>query len=80
MVQWCQHNDMPLMILATKSDKLKFGQAKTAMLGIRQKLAEFSCVQRLVMFSSSNKIGLDECRQVLTQWLEAAPEATVEEL
>ena len=79
MVQWCQHNTMPLMILATKSDKLKFGQAKTAMLGIRQKLNEFSCVQHLIMFSSSNKTGLDECRQALTQWLEAEPEATAEE-
>jgi len=78
MVQWCQHNTMPLMILATKSDKLKFGQAKSAMLGIRQKLNEFSCVQHLIMFSSSNKTGLDECREALTQWLEAEPDATAE--
>jgi GTP-binding protein len=31
------------------------------------------------MFSSSNKTGLDECRQALIQWLEAEPEATAEE-
>lgn len=75
MVQWCQHSKLPLMILATKSDKLKFGQAKTAMLGIRQMLKSFSCVQHLIMFSSSNKTGVDECREALTQWLEAEPEA-----
>ncbi|MED5467761.1 MAG: ribosome biogenesis GTP-binding protein YihA/YsxC, partial [Pseudomonadota bacterium] len=44
MVEWCEHNHLPLMILATKADKLKFGQAKTAMLGIAKKLKEYQCV------------------------------------
>ena len=78
MVQWCQHNNLPLMILATKSDKLKFGQAKAAMLAIRQKLTSFSCVKHLIMFSSSNKTGLEECRLGLTQWLEAESEPLAE--
>lgn len=71
MVDWCEHNQLPLMILATKADKLKFGQAKTAMMGIAQKLKTFSCVAHLLMFSSTSKRGVDECRAALTEWLES---------
>ncbi|MEE2764350.1 MAG: ribosome biogenesis GTP-binding protein YihA/YsxC [Pseudomonadota bacterium] len=71
MVEWCEHNKLPLMILATKADKLKFGQAKTAMLGIAKNLKDVTCVQHLIMFSATSKRGVDECRDALTDWLEA---------
>lgn len=71
MVEWCEHNNLPLMILATKADKLKFGQAKTAMMGISRKLEAFQCVEHLIMFSATSKRGVDECREALTTWLEA---------
>ncbi|MEA1080567.1 ribosome biogenesis GTP-binding protein YihA/YsxC [Marinobacter qingdaonensis] len=71
MVNWCEHNNLALMILATKADKLKFGQAKTAMLGIAKQLKEFSCVQHLIMFSATSKRGVDDCREALSDWLEA---------
>lgn len=76
MVEWCEHNNLPLMILATKADKLKFGQAKTAMLGIAQKLKPFACVAHLIMFSATSKRGVDECREALTDWLEAPESET----
>ena len=71
MVNWCEHNNLALMILATKADKLKFGQAKTAMLGIAKQLKEFSCVQHLIMFSATSRRGVDDCREALSDWLEA---------
>ena len=71
MVEWCEHNNLPLMILATKADKLKFGHAKTAMMGISRKLEAFQCVEHLIMFSATSKRGVDECREALTTWLEA---------
>lgn len=70
MVEWCEHNQLPLMILATKADKLKFGQAKTAMLEITKKLEAYSCVAHLLMFSATSKRGVDECREAMTAWLE----------
>ena len=76
MVEWCEHNNLPLMILATKADKLKFGQAKTAMLGIAQKLKPYACVAHLIMFSATSKRGVDECREALTDWLEAPESET----
>ncbi|MBZ0335058.1 ribosome biogenesis GTP-binding protein YihA/YsxC [Marinobacter sp. AL4B] len=74
MIEWCEHNKLPLMILATKADKLKFGQAKTAMLGIANKLKKYEYIEHLVMFSATSKLGLDECRAALTNWLEAPDE------
>ncbi|WP_092016030.1 ribosome biogenesis GTP-binding protein YihA/YsxC [Marinobacter daqiaonensis] len=70
MVEWCEHNKLPLMILATKADKLKFGQAKTAMLGIRKALKDVQCLEHLIMFSATSKTGLEESRKVLSDWLE----------
>ena len=75
MVEWCEHNQLPLMILATKADKLKFGQAKTSMLGIAKKLKDFQCVEHLIMFSATSKRGVDECREALADWLEAPDDA-----
>ncbi len=71
MVDWCEHNQLPLMILATKADKLKFGQAKTAMQGIEKKLKGVACLEHLIMFSATSKRGVEECRDALTGWLEA---------
>ncbi|MEC7378340.1 MAG: ribosome biogenesis GTP-binding protein YihA/YsxC [Pseudomonadota bacterium] len=71
MVEWCEHNNLPLMILVTKADKLKFGQAKTSMLTIGKKLQSFQCVEHLIMFSATSKRGVDECRDALTAWLES---------
>ncbi|GGY58377.1 putative GTP-binding protein EngB [Marinobacter zhanjiangensis] len=70
MVEWCEHNNLPLMILATKADKLKFGQAKNAMQGIRNALKDAQCLQHLIMFSATSKTGLEECRNGLSNWLE----------
>jgi GTP-binding protein len=70
MVEWCEHNNLPLMILATKADKLKFGPAKTVMLGVAKQLRDYSCVHHLIMFSATAKTGLDECRSALQAWLD----------
>lgn len=69
MVQWCEHNKLPLMILATKADKLKFGQAKTSLLGIARKLEAYTCVEHLIMFSATSKRGVEECQEALKAWL-----------
>lgn len=70
MVDWCEHNQLPLMILATKADKLKFGQAKTTMQKVARELKDHQWLRHLIMFSSTKHTGLDECRSALHAWLE----------
>lgn len=74
MIEWCEHSQLPLMILATKADKLKSGQAKQAMLNIRKALQGVECLHHLIQFSAVKKQGLDQARQALTDWLESGLE------
>jgi len=57
---------LPAHILLTKSDKLKRGQAATALLQVKKELGDSATVQ---LFSALNKSGADQARQVLVQFL-----------
>lgn len=70
MLDWCEHNQLPLTLLATKADKLKSGQAKRALNTMRGELAGHGCVQNVILFSAMKKTGLDQTRKVLASWLD----------
>jgi len=68
MVQWCEHSKLPLHILLTKSDKLKFGAAKTTLLQVQRELSQVEIVVTLQLFSALNKVGIDDVHQILDDW------------
>ncbi len=68
MITWCEHNELPLHIILTKSDKLAYGAAKNTLLKVQKELAEVNFPLSLQLFSSLNKTGVDEIHQVLDQW------------
>ncbi|CAD6872765.1 ribosome biogenesis GTP-binding protein YihA/YsxC [Methylomonas fluvii] len=68
MVEWCEHRKLPLHILLTKSDKLKFGAAKTTLLQVQRDLNQADIVVTLQLFSALNKVGIDDVHQVLDEW------------
>ncbi len=68
MVEWCEHRKLPLHILLTKSDKLKFGAAKTTLLQVQRDLSQADIVVTLQLFSALNKTGIDDVHQVLDEW------------
>ncbi|MCH8497953.1 MAG: ribosome biogenesis GTP-binding protein YihA/YsxC [Marinobacter sp.] len=76
MVEWCEHNKLPLMILATKADKLKFGQAKTTLQKVRNALKKFQCLEHLIMFSATDRTGVEEACEKLAAWLAPATDST----
>lgn len=77
MLDWCVDSGMPVHILLTKSDKLKRGQASSALLQVKRHIK--SITSALVgdtpieasaqLFSSLNKTGVDELIMVLDRWL-----------
>ena len=69
MVDWCQHRNLPIMILLTKADKLKFGPAKQEMLKVRKNLREVTVLERILLFSALKGTGLEEAREQLMRWL-----------
>lgn len=68
MVEWCEHTRLPLHILLTKADKLKFGAAKTTLLQVQQELGQADIVVTLQLFSALNKTGIDDAHQILDEW------------
>ena len=59
---------LPVHVLLTKADKLKRGQASTALLEVRKALGDAATAQ---LFSALKKTGLEEARDVLERWLAA---------
>lgn len=68
MVEWCEHTKLPLHILLTKADKLKFGAAKNTLLKVQKELSNSSIVVTLQLFSALNKTGIDDIHQMLDEW------------
>ncbi|PIQ43314.1 MAG: YihA family ribosome biogenesis GTP-binding protein [Gammaproteobacteria bacterium CG11_big_fil_rev_8_21_14_0_20_46_22] len=67
VIAWAKSCSLPLHILLTKSDKLKYGAAKKTLDEVKRALpSELISVQ---LFSSLKKTGLDECEQVLSSWM-----------
>ncbi|MDZ7769861.1 MAG: ribosome biogenesis GTP-binding protein YihA/YsxC [Woeseiaceae bacterium] len=63
---------VPVHVLLTKADKLKRGQAATALLAARKQLGDAASAQ---LFSALNRDGLDEARQQLGAFLARNQEA-----
>lgn len=77
MVEWCEHAKLPLHILLTKADKLKFGAAKSTLLQVQRELSRAEIVVTLQLFSALNKVGIDDVHQVLDEWFQFSQEPAV---
>ncbi len=70
MIEWCGYYELPLHILLTKADKLKYGPAKNRLLEIRKALSELPHPPSIQLFSALKKMGAEEAHGVLDQWFE----------
>lgn len=69
ILMWCADVGLAAHILLTKSDKLKRGPAGNNLLAVRRRLSEFHPDASVQLFSALKKTGVDEARQVLSDWL-----------
>lgn len=72
MVAWCEHVNMPLHILLTKSDKLKRGAVAESLRKVRHTLQPYRFECSVQAFSALKKTGIDEVLSVLNHWLQWA--------
>ncbi|MGR8930072.1 MAG: ribosome biogenesis GTP-binding protein YihA/YsxC [Gammaproteobacteria bacterium] len=68
MIEWCENSKLPLHILLTKADKLKYGAAKNTLLKVQKELGRIDIVVTLQLFSALNKTGIDDIHQILDEW------------
>jgi len=66
MMVFARQVDLPVHILLTKADKLKKGQAATALLQVQKEVEGRATVQQ---FSALNRQGEDAAREVLERFL-----------
>lgn len=70
MLTWSSGIGLPIHILLTKADKLKFGAAKNTMMKVAQQIEALGIDCSLQMFSAQKNIGIDDCRNLLVDWLD----------
>jgi len=69
MLNWCKDIDLPVHILLTKSDKLKFGAAKSTLLKVAKELEAMGLNCSLQLFSAQKNQGVEDCWDVIIEWL-----------
>ncbi len=73
MIQWCSYYELPLHILLTKADKLKYGPAKNTMLKIQKILTDHPFPVEVQLFSAPKRQGIEQAHSVLDRWFEMQP-------
>jgi len=69
MLSWCKQAGMPVHILLTKSDKLKSGARKKALMETQRSLQEFGELISIQLFSALKNEGAGELKGRLQGWL-----------
>ncbi len=73
MIEWCQQAQMPVHVLLTKADKLKFGPASATLQKVRATLKKQYPEVTVQLFSATARTGLEEAWTQLDAWLQVAP-------
>ncbi len=68
MIAWCEHSRMPLHILLTKADKLKYGAAKNTLFKVERELETVDLEISVQIFSALKKLGVDEAHAIFDSW------------
>lgn len=76
LISWAVASDLPVLVLLTKADKLASGARKKVLLEVREATLAFMGDVTVHMFSSLNKLGLDEVEQLLDIWYQAEEMST----
>ena len=70
ILDWSAAAGMPLHILLTKADKLKYGAAKSTLLKTRNALKGHPAPLSVQLFSATTGAGCEEAWDKLAEWLE----------
>ena len=69
LLTWCHQARLACHVLLTKSDKLKRGPARTALLQVRKQLPDYHPEATVQLFSARTPAGIDDVHAVLDRWL-----------
>lgn len=75
MLHWAKDGGLPVHVLLTKADKLKYGASQAALQQVKKELKKLKLPFSIQLFSALQKQGFDEMRLKLAEWLEYDPTA-----
>ncbi len=70
MLDWCLAANMPVHVLLTKIDKLKRGEAASALARVEKALQQHWPIASVQRFSASKRIGIENAHAQIAHWLE----------
>ncbi|HIO96515.1 MAG TPA: YihA family ribosome biogenesis GTP-binding protein, partial [Leucothrix sp.] len=70
MLKWAEAHQLPVHVVLNRHDKLKHGQAKSALLKTQQQLNKYNNECSVQMFSALKGLGVDELSKQLDKWLQ----------
>jgi GTP-binding protein len=70
IIDWTARCELPMHILLTKSDKLKRAQTQQTLRKVREDLQAFGDLISVQLFSSLDKIGVEEANSIIGEWLD----------
>lgn len=70
MLNWASHIALPVHVLLTKADKLKYGAANNTLLKVRDAVQKINPMFSAQAFSSLKRSGIDEAHAKLDEWFE----------
>ena len=68
MLNWTNSRNLPVHVVLNKTDKLKHGQAKSALLKTQKQLKEINPTYTVQMFSALKGTGVNELKTQLNEW------------
>ena len=68
MIEWATTCEVPTHVFLTKADKLKSGEARRTLKEVKEALQQYGDHVTIQLFSSMDRIGLDEAKAVLNEW------------
>ncbi len=72
MLHWAKDAELPVHVLLTKADKLKYGASKNTLLKTQRELKKLDLPVTIQLFSALRKQGIEELAEVMGNWLELA--------
>ncbi len=70
MLHWAKDAELPVHVLLTKADKLKYGASKNTLLKTKMQLEKLDLPVSIQLFSALRKQGIEELAEVMGNWLE----------
>ncbi len=68
MIEWSVYNNLPVLVLLTKADKLKRGPMNNTLFAVRKELKAYEDLVEVHAYSSTKDIGRDTLMEKLIQW------------